>query len=242
MGRLAADCTPEQLERVRAQRRASYARHREKTRYRVKERYKGDPSERQKLLQRNRERYWANAELYRARQREQSARNAPAIREKAKDRRRREPAETLLRQTKHRARNKGLPFNLTLPFVTTLLKQTHCAVTGLPFTNYDRSHARHPFNRSIDRIVPSEGYTEGNVRLCCLMFNLMKSSWQDGDCIELARALIQEQAGSLPHRLPDRRCTGPLSQGELVPAGLRPSDSAQLWLPGLAPDPAVAGR
>jgi hypothetical protein len=49
-----------------------------------------------------------------------------------------------------------------------------------------------PFSPSVDRIEPSLGYVEGNVRMTITAFNLGKNRWSDDVLLHWARALIKQ--------------------------------------------------
>ncbi len=85
-----------------------------------------------------------------------------------------------LRDCSKRAKQKGLAFELDLPYVITLLeKQGYCCcLTGLQFQYQNISgYHRNPYAPSIDRIDSRQGYTKGNVRIVCVSVNIALNEW-----------------------------------------------------------------
>jgi hypothetical protein len=78
---------------------------------------------------------------------------------------------------KSRARKKRIPFALSRERVASALRSRVCELTGLPF-NMDK-RGRFWNSPSIDRIVPSDGYTDSNVRVIVWAANAMLGSWGD---------------------------------------------------------------
>lgn len=79
-----------------------------------------------------------------------------------------------LRIAKHRAKRKGLKFEIDLAYCMQLLEeQDHrCAITGLPFT---RSATGDDMDITLDRVNSDQGYEPGNVSLIGYRVNSMKS-------------------------------------------------------------------
>jgi len=61
---------------------------------------------------------------------------------------------------------------------------TKCKLT-LRTHNYEQD--RSPYQASLDRIDSTKGYTKGNVRFVCLMFNDAKNNFSDDDVIEFCK-------------------------------------------------------
>lgn len=103
------------------------------------------------------------------------------------------PARTLFNQCKCNARQRKLPFELTLQMVEEFLVGMTCSATGLPLT-FDRGeggrYARRPWFPSLDRLDNSKGYIPGNVRVVCSLYNFMRSNHSDEDVLAVARALV----------------------------------------------------
>lgn len=71
-----------------------------------------------------------------------------------------------------RAKNKGFDFDLTLADVRRLLKLKRCYYTQTVLTDNDPNLSTH---RTIDRIDNKKGYVKGNVVVCSLQINQLKS-------------------------------------------------------------------
>lgn len=80
------------------------------------------------------------------------------------ERRRKWPFAVYLGDVRRRARNEGLPFNLTIDSVKSLWRKQcgKCFWTGREI-DFFIGPARHPMRPSLDKIVPERGYVEGNV-------------------------------------------------------------------------------
>lgn len=87
----------------------------------------------------------------------------------------------LLRAARTRARNRGMEFSLTEDWPERQMKAQGglCAVSGHPMTHNGKKHE--PWAPSIDRIVPSEGYTEANCQLVSYIANCAKNQFSDAD-------------------------------------------------------------
>lgn len=78
----------------------------------------------------------------------------------------------LFYQTKYRAKKNGLPFDLkleTFPEIPDV-----CPILGLVLKNDKGKLA--PNSPSVDRIIPSLGYVEGNIQIISLRANTIKSN------------------------------------------------------------------
>lgn len=99
----------------------------------------------------------------------------------------------MLSAAKLRAAKKKIPFNISDEWVMTAAAQTQCAVTGAMFDlmPYDGGARKNPLAPSIDRIDPTQGYTDDNCRLVCVWYNIAKQDWSD----DLMRTIL---AAALP--------------------------------------------
>lgn len=84
----------------------------------------------------------------------------------------------LFHQAKYRARVKGLPFSLTKERILKALEEGRCEATGIPFSP-PGIDPRGPFTPSVDRKVPSLGYTDDNVQIVVRIHNFARGSWGD---------------------------------------------------------------
>lgn len=115
----------------------------------------------------------------------------------AKDNPNRYRAMTLVNGAKQRAKNKGIPFNLTVDYIEQILGEGKCQVTGLPFEIKPYSENGHlcdksMFVPSLDQINPSGGYTMDNVQVVVYNFNTFKSSGSMDDIMKTAIALVSK--------------------------------------------------
>jgi len=79
-------------------------------------------------------------------------------------------------QSKERAKRQGVPHNLTKEYLRSITPENNmCPILKVPF-NYERGKGRkvHPHAMSLDRIVPSLGYVEGNVMWISYRANVIK--------------------------------------------------------------------
>lgn len=103
------------------------------------------------------------------------------------------PARALLGQAKQRAKQRGIPCEMTEEEVSALLATGVCSVTGLPFSfiRDGQNSLKNPWAPSLDRIDRTLGYTVGNVRATCWLFNHMRCDYSDDDILIVARALVE---------------------------------------------------
>lgn len=80
-------------------------------------------------------------------------------------------------------------------FIELYTKSTHCALTGIEFTeNYhkDRSTFLSPFNRSVDQIIPGEGYYRNNIQIICNITNSAKGEYTIEELLVFCRAMVKK--------------------------------------------------
>ena len=84
-----------------------------------------------------------------------------------------------IRDAKNRAKKKGLPFNISLEYLRTIVPDV-CPIFGTAFKWMGNGKIV-PESPSLDRIVPSLGYIEGNVAIISSRANNIKSyaTWQE---------------------------------------------------------------
>lgn len=86
--------------------------------------------------------------------------------------RNRDAPKRMFQRVKSRAKRNGIPFNLE---ENDIVIPDVCPVLGIPIeANHGRS-GYFPDSPSLDRIVPSKGYTKGNVRVISQRANQLKS-------------------------------------------------------------------
>lgn len=104
----------------------------------------------------------------------------------------------LFKATRGNARTRGLHFDLTRTWVEEALEPMTCSVTGLPLsTDWDGS-GRNPRAPSLDQVDPCGGYVEGNVRVVCWAFNVMRGQLRDKTVATYCEALLRGEVGADP--------------------------------------------
>lgn len=97
-------------------------------------------------------------------------------------------ARELIRNKKHRCKQKDIPFDLDVDWLRPKLNWG-CELTNLPFQFY-RGNGN-PYSPSIDRIDPNGGYLKENCRAILLGLNNMKLLATDEDVYKIAEALLK---------------------------------------------------
>jgi hypothetical protein len=97
------------------------------------------------------------------------------------------PEAMMVYAAKLRAKQKGLPFDLTTADITI---PTHCPVLGIPlFRKVGKGHnANSP---SLDRVDPAKGYVRGNVVVISMLANRIKSDATYEQILAVGRWLEQ---------------------------------------------------
>ena len=80
------------------------------------------------------------------------------------------PAKDMLRMLKCQAKRKGIPFNIEESDINPL--PTLCPVLGIKL-DYS-AHSLQDNCPSVDKIVPTKGYTKGNIKVISLRANRIK--------------------------------------------------------------------
>jgi hypothetical protein len=83
----------------------------------------------------------------------------------------------LARNARYRAKLKGLPCEIDAAWVLQRLRRGRCSSTGV--TLRIGTNRQNPWSPSLDRKVPSLGYTKANTRLICAALNLAKGTASD---------------------------------------------------------------
>lgn len=98
--------------------------------------------------------------------------------------------------TKKNAAKRGRPFTLTPEQFRRLVDRSEgrCMMTGIPFETKWYDGCRRPFMPSIDRIDSSKGYSDGNVRLVCVLVNLAMNEWGIEPLLRVARNLVARES------------------------------------------------
>ena len=83
----------------------------------------------------------------------------------------------MLKAAKYRASNDCLPFDLTIEYMESIAMD-YCPITGEPLDwdlQFSEKGKRNPMAPSLDKIIPSLGYIQGNVAIICNQMNTLKS-------------------------------------------------------------------
>lgn len=97
----------------------------------------------------------------------------------------------LVARCKHRALSKNIVYELDVEWFRERINTLHCEVTGIPFNlTYWCEGKRKAFDPSIDRKIPSLGYTKENCQVVCYIYNNIKNEFSEQDVIKLAQSLI----------------------------------------------------
>lgn len=121
-------------------------------------------------------------------------------RRRYQERRTNTPFKVIMKDAKNRAKGKGLSFDLTDDYLSSLYREQgeRCAISGMEFDNAPQTeHSRNPFAMSLDRIDSSEGYVEGNVRIVLWAINGAIAEWGGLLYLQLAKASLKHN-GLLP--------------------------------------------
>jgi hypothetical protein len=90
------------------------------------------------------------------------------------------PARSLWERARKRAKDRGLPFEISKNSISI---PSNCPALGLPIRFRGRRSASSP---SLDRIVPARGYVPGNVRVISDRANRLKGRRTLNELLELA--------------------------------------------------------
>jgi hypothetical protein len=102
------------------------------------------------------------------------------------------PEATLVMRAKQRAKQNGLPFDLT---VADIVIPTHCPALGIPLIQ--RVGKGHTANSpSLDRVDPAKGYVRGNVVVISMLANRIKSDATHEQILAVGRWLEQWNANA----------------------------------------------
>ena len=123
---------------------------------------------------------------YRDKERERCRLKALAYRNTTRGR-----ADRLVAGAKQRATKLGLEFDLTVDWLVPKIDAGVCEATGHPFTIVT-GQGRHAFAPSLDRLDPSRGYLQDNVRVTLWCFNAAKGIASDLEVLSMARALVSK--------------------------------------------------
>lgn len=98
-------------------------------------------------------------------------------------------AQYLVSAARKRARQKDIPFLITIEWVEEKLNNGVCEVTRIPLVI--TMGGRGPYTPSLDQKNAGAGYTEENTQLVCWIYNAAKGAGTHDDVVILARAVIK---------------------------------------------------
>ena len=105
----------------------------------------------------------------------------------------------LANMAKSRAKKKELDYNLTSDYLVELWndQEGSCALSGRKFElgKAEKFRQVHPDAPSVDRIVPSKGYTQGNIRFLTYHCNVCVNEYGDEALIKLMNDIINRRSG-----------------------------------------------
>jgi len=95
-----------------------------------------------------------------------------------------------IKSAKLRAKKQGVPFSLTMDWAINSFEEQgrKCAVTQLPINGGGKHD---PWQPSIDRIVPKDGYTPENCRLVAYIYNCARNQFSESDLLKMCEALVK---------------------------------------------------
>lgn len=95
--------------------------------------------------------------------------------------------------TKKNAKAKGLEYNLSTEYLTTLLDSQKglCAISQLPLVMKKWNSPKSLYQASLDRIDNSKGYIKGNVHFVALGINYMRNTASLTETKEFLSSLIK---------------------------------------------------
>lgn len=96
-------------------------------------------------------------------------------------------AGTACKSARQRAERKGVPFNLSIEYVMSIMPDK-CPVFGTEF-KYCGNKVSSDTSPSLDRIVPALGYVEGNVKVISVKANNIKNKYCSEDIFTVAEWL-----------------------------------------------------
>lgn len=102
------------------------------------------------------------------------------------------PAGTLIRAAKQRAKKRGLEFNIDYEDVVV---PKFCPILGIPLiVGVGSGYGGNQNSPSLDRIDNSKGYIKGNVQVISHLANSMKSTADKETLIKFANWILKEAA------------------------------------------------
>ena len=124
-------------------------------------------------------------------QRENADRFRDAMNTRCRKYKKNHPGIQMLLSARHRAKKNGLPFDLSLDDI---IVPTHCPVLGIPlFSVKGQSRPPVPNAPTLDRVIPSLGYVNGNVQVISFRANTLKRDGTLEEIEAIARYMREHQ-------------------------------------------------
>ena len=103
----------------------------------------------------------------------------------------------LLNTARHRAKRKGLEFDLTVEWFMDKLATGTCEKTGFPFAYEAVPNRRvNPYAPSLDRRDNAIGYTKANTQVVLVAINLAKNEFSETEFLDVMRAYVARNDNS----------------------------------------------
>lgn len=96
----------------------------------------------------------------------------------------------LLAAIKSRCKKYNIPFNLT---IDDIVIPEVCPKTGIKLVVHTE-RGKYIDTPSIDRIIPSLGYTKGNIQIVCYWYNVAKFTWEEELFIKMCKKITENNA------------------------------------------------
>lgn len=88
-------------------------------------------------------------------------------------------------EARKRAAKKGLPFDITPKYIASIIPET-CPVFGFPLSLTADKVIKYS-SPTLDRLIPAQGYVEGNVVVISMKANAIKSAYGASDVLTVGR-------------------------------------------------------
>lgn len=75
------------------------------------------------------------------------------------------------------APTRGLEFNMSVNAFIRIKQQTHCAYSGIEFTEVSKNGGYQPYAQTLERIDNTKGYVDGNVIPVCYLYNNVRKTY-----------------------------------------------------------------
>jgi hypothetical protein len=90
----------------------------------------------------------------------------------------------MLMSARSRAKRRGIPFSIAL---ADIVVPTHCPILGIPLVQHTGKKGSGFDSPSLDAIIPSMGYIQGNVQVISHRANAMKNDATFDEMVKLGK-------------------------------------------------------